>query len=168
MRAALRLVVAGLLVVAAVALAGLVYVKRTGLRGQPQPGPFETRVARAIRGLAIPSDIKARANPLAGSSDALGAGLQHFARYCAICHGNDGARRGDRARTLPEASRHASGQQQRLTDGELFYIIENGVRFTGMPAFGTGTPDQPGTSKRGSWCPSFAICRGSRPPKSKR
>ena len=25
---------------------------------------------------------------------------------------------------------------QKLSDGELFWIIENGVRFTGMPAFG--------------------------------
>jgi hypothetical protein len=29
---------------------------------------------------------------------------------------------------------------QQLTDGELFYVIEHGVRFTGMPAWGTGTP----------------------------
>jgi hypothetical protein len=28
---------------------------------------------------------------------------------------------------------------QQLTDGELFYIIERGVRFTGMPAWSTGT-----------------------------
>jgi hypothetical protein len=30
---------------------------------------------------------------------------------------------------------------QSLTDGELFYIIENGVRMTGMPAWGDGTPE---------------------------
>jgi mono/diheme cytochrome c family protein len=33
---------------------------------------------------------------------------------------------------------------QGLTDGEIFYIIVNGVRFTGMPAFGTGTEDAAG------------------------
>jgi hypothetical protein len=33
---------------------------------------------------------------------------------------------------------------QSLTDGEIFYIIENGIRFTGMPAFGTGKPDPAG------------------------
>ena len=52
---------------------------------------------------------------------------------------------------------------QDLTDGELFYIIENGVRFTGMPAFGTG---QPGSGRRRSRCGSSSIssatCRGSR------
>ncbi len=30
---------------------------------------------------------------------------------------------------------------QRLTDGELFWIIENGIRFTGMPGWGTRTPE---------------------------
>ncbi len=29
---------------------------------------------------------------------------------------------------------------QNLTDGEIFWVIENGVRFTGMPAFGKGGP----------------------------
>ena len=58
----------------AITLAGLVYVRSTGLRGQPESGPIETRVARAIRGLAIPSEIKARTNPLA-ASDALTPGL---------------------------------------------------------------------------------------------
>ena len=36
---------------------------------------------------------------------------------------------------------------QGLTDGELFYIIENGVKLTGMPAWGNGTPD----GERASW-----------------
>jgi hypothetical protein len=36
---------------------------------------------------------------------------------------------------------------QNLTDGELFYIIENGVKLTGMPAWGTGTDE----SARSSW-----------------
>jgi mono/diheme cytochrome c family protein len=32
---------------------------------------------------------------------------------------------------------------QELTDGELFYIIENGVRLTGMPAWGgAGKPEE--------------------------
>lgn len=35
---------------------------------------------------------------------------------------------------------------QNLTDGELYYIIENGVRFTGMPAWGTG-----GTEDHDTW-----------------
>src|SRR6476660_5320445 len=144
MRAAVRGVAAALLVAAVAALAGLVYVKRTGLRGQPEPGAIETRVARAIRGLAIPGDMKARTNPLAASTDALAPGLEHFARYCAICHGNDGAGAAIGRGLYPKPPDLRRDATQRLTDGEIFYIIENGVRFTGMPAFGTGKPDPAG------------------------
>jgi hypothetical protein len=38
-------------------------------------------------------------------------------------------------------------ETQQLTDGELFYIIENGVRLTGMPGWGDGSEE----SKRASW-----------------
>jgi len=31
---------------------------------------------------------------------------------------------------------------QSLSDGELFYIIHHGVRFTGMPDWGEGSPDE--------------------------
>jgi hypothetical protein len=32
-------------------------------------------------------------------------------------------------------------QTQNLSDGEIFWIVENGIRFTGMPAWSTGTKD---------------------------
>ena len=134
-----------LLAVVAVAV-GIAYVRATGLRGQPEPGPLETRVARAVRGFAVPAAAKSRSNPLAGSPDAIAEGLQHFARYCAMCHANDGSgQKSAIGRGLfPKPPDMRSDTTQQLTDGELFYIIENGVRFTGMPAFGTGTPSEAG------------------------
>ena len=135
-----------LLLVAVAALAGVLYVKNTGLRGQPEPGAFETRVARAVRGLAIPSDVKAKANPLGTSEDAFRKGMEHFARYCAMCHANDGSGRDTPfgKGLFPKPPDLRGEATQSLTDGEVFYIIENGVRFTGMPAFGTGSADPAG------------------------
>jgi len=124
----------------------LAYARVTGLRAQARPGDLETRVARAIRGVAIPAADKSRGNPLANSRDASNEGLQHFARYCALCHGNDGSGQktplGNGLFPKPPDLRAALTQE--LTDGELFYIIENGVRFTGMPAFGTGVRTEAG------------------------
>jgi mono/diheme cytochrome c family protein len=134
------------LIAVGAALFGAAYLKTTGLRGQPQPGEVETRVARALRGLAIPGDARTRTNPLTGSSGALAPGLEHFARYCALCHANDGSGTktplGSGLYPKPPDLRATATQQ--LSDGELFYIIENGVRFTGMPAFGTGQPSEAG------------------------
>lgn len=143
MRTGFRVLIAVASVGAAVALAGLVYVKTTGLRAQPVPGRLETRVARAIRALAVPRDIKALTSPLAPSVEALWAGLEHYARYCALCHGNDGSGQGTPLGDglFPKPPDLGAAATQGLTDGEIYYIIENGVRFTGMPAFGTGTAD---------------------------
>lgn len=142
----LRALVGPIVVMVAIALGGLVYVTSTGLRGQPSPGNLETRLARAVRGLAIPSESKARQNPLPASPEALTAGMEHFARYCAMCHANNGSGedtpigRG----LFPKPPDMRAATTQSLTDGELLYIIVNGVRFTGMPAFGTGNEDAAG------------------------
>jgi mono/diheme cytochrome c family protein len=146
MRLIVQISVGALLVVAVITVAGLVYVKESGLRGQPRPGTIETRVARAIRALAIPGDVRARTNPLVESEAARWLGLEHFARYCGLCHGNDGS--GEKSvigqGLFPKPPDMRATATQSLTDGELFYIIENGVRFTGMPAFGTGKSEPAG------------------------
>jgi mono/diheme cytochrome c family protein len=146
MRTVARIVLAAVLVVAAMMAAGAAYVVSTGLRAQPEPGVMETRVARMARALAIPRADKARSNPVGTSAEDLKAGLEHFARYCAMCHDNDGSGRSAAiGRGLfPKPPDMRVAETQRLTDGEIFYIIENGIRFTGMPAFGTGKPDPAG------------------------
>jgi mono/diheme cytochrome c family protein len=61
----------------------------------------------------------------------------HFADHCAICHANDGSCDTPLGRNLyPKPPDLRREQTQKLADGEIFWIIENGVRFTGMPAFG--------------------------------
>jgi len=139
-------VVSALLIALLGAVAGFAYLKTTGLRGQPAPGALETTVARAARGLAIPSEYKARSNPLANDESALGPGLEHFAKFCTMCHDNDGSgmKTAIGNGLYPKPPDLRAALTQNLTDGEIFYIIENGVRFTGMPAFGTGQPSPAG------------------------
>ncbi|RPH53279.1 MAG: cytochrome C [Acidobacteria bacterium] len=120
----------------------------TGLSARAQPGLIETRLARAVRGLAIPRDVKRMANPVPKSADVVAAGMSHFADHCASCHANDGSGKTEMGQGLfPKAPDMRQPATQQLTDGELFYIIENGVRFTGMPAWSTGAPD----GEQASW-----------------
>jgi mono/diheme cytochrome c family protein len=59
-----------------------------------------------------------------------------------LCHGNDGKGRTLIGQNLyPKTTDLSLPQTQQLGDGELFYIITNGIRLTGMPAWGTGTPE---------------------------
>jgi mono/diheme cytochrome c family protein len=101
-----------------------------------------------MRRLATPSAVRSMTNPVESTESVLREGLEHFADHCANCHGNNGSGETDIGRALyPRAPDMRSSTTQELTDGELFSIIENGVRLTGMPAWGTGTPD----GERASW-----------------
>jgi mono/diheme cytochrome c family protein len=70
----------------------------------------------------------------------LADGMAHYADHCASCHANNGSGDTEMGRGLfPKPPDMRLAATQDLTDGELFYIIEHGVRFTGMPGWSTGT-----------------------------
>jgi mono/diheme cytochrome c family protein len=120
--------------------AGFFYLRVTGLDARGQPYPWEARMARAARSLAISETQRARVNPVPRSEAAVVAGMEHFADHCASCHANDGSGNTEMGRNLwPKTPDMRAAPTQQLTDGELFSIIERGVRFTGMPAWSTGT-----------------------------
>jgi mono/diheme cytochrome c family protein len=133
---------------AIVLAAGVVaYVAVTGLSARPQPGTAEATTARAIRRLAVPRSVRTRQNPVPASAAATAEGRAHFADHCASCHGNDGSGDTEMGRGLFPRPPDLRTTSQELTDGELFYFIEEGVRFTGMPAWSTGTA----AGEKGSW-----------------
>ncbi|HEY2472927.1 MAG TPA: cytochrome c3 family protein [Terracidiphilus sp.] len=110
-------------------------LKWHGLRATSVPSGFETRTARAIRDFAIPSRERRRSNPHANDWTAVEQGRQDFLARCASCHGIDGLGRTPVGSSLyPRVPDLHSDLTQALTDGEIHYIIENGVALTGMPA----------------------------------
>ena len=124
------------------AAAGLAYVRVSGLTAREKPSAIETRVARGVRSFAISRRDRTRTNAVPQSEEAVRAGLEHFADHCAVCHGNDGGGATSFGRGMfPPSPDLRAEATQGMTDGELFYIIENGVRFTGMPAFAAGTAE---------------------------
>lgn len=130
-----------LIVLVAIALAaGLLAasILHNGLSARATPTALEAMMARNARHLAIPSSARAQKNPLAASEENLREARLHFADHCATCHNNDGS--GDTMigkGLYPKPPDLRLEETQKLSDGELFWIIENGVRFTGMPAFST-------------------------------
>ncbi len=138
---ALALVGAGAIFAGAWLLSG-------GISARSEPGRAESMVARRLRAFAIPRAAHDRESPVAPSRGVLRAGMAHFADHCAVCHGNDGSGETEMGRGLsPRAPDMRKNATQALSDGDVFYIIENGVRLTGMPAWGTGTPE----GEQASW-----------------
>lgn len=136
MRRGTLLILLGLLLIG-ITVAISASVLHDGLSAKATPTRLEAFVARNARHLAIPINARLAQNPVLDSTEIQGQARRHFADHCAICHGNEGS--GD---TLignglyPKPPDLRKPATQELSDGELFWIIENGVRFTGMPAFG--------------------------------
>jgi mono/diheme cytochrome c family protein len=85
----------------------------------------------------MPRSARDGKNPFASSPELLQESARHFADHCASCHSNDGSGATEMGRSFfPRVPDMRSDATQRLSDGELYYIIHNGVRWTGMPAWG--------------------------------
>lgn len=140
---ALLKVVGSAILIALVFVAGfLLWARSHGFSARAQPTAMEEAVARRIRSFAMPNAARGRRNPVAATPVVIREGLKHYADHCAVCHANDGSGNTDMGKGLyPRAPDMRLSPTQELTDGEIFFIIENGIRFTGMPGWATGMPE---------------------------
>lgn len=132
------------LLITAILAGAIVFVRmiRHGFSARDRPSAAEAFLAHRMRHWAVPARARGLKNPLADSAEAVGAGRAHFADHCALCHGNDGRGQTEIGQNLyPKAPNMQGTETQSLSDGEIFYIIKNGVRLTGMPAWGHDTAD---------------------------
>ncbi|WP_342349401.1 cytochrome c [uncultured Nitrospira sp.] len=107
------------------------------------PPEWEVKAARFIRHLATPSHFLKMTNPILSSSEALADARHHFADHCATCHANDGSGKTHMGPNFyPPVPDLRDPAIQAMADGELFYVIHYGIRFTGMPAWGKGLPEE--------------------------
>ncbi len=124
---------------AGIAVAVGASILHDGLSSRATPSKLEAAIARNAHRLAMPSHARSAQNPVLASEEGLRDERLHFADHCAVCHGNDGGGQTMMGNGLyPKPPDLRLPETQNLTDGELFWIIENGVRFTGMPAFSNG------------------------------
>jgi mono/diheme cytochrome c family protein len=133
-----------LAIIVAGAVAAVVGFNRIKLDALHEPGPAETFLATKIKKILIarssrqgippaPTDLKA----------SIKEGETVYGTDCSMCHGMDGRTPTDTGRWMyPRASDLTSPTVQQYSDRELFWIIKNGIRLTGMPAFGKVEPEE--------------------------
>ncbi|HLH36344.1 MAG TPA: cytochrome c [Alloacidobacterium sp.] len=118
-----------------------------GFSTREQPGVVESSLATAMRDAAISARYKTMKNPVAVTPEAIQEGMDHWADHCATCHANNGSGDTMYGRTMyPRPPDMRQNDTQRKSDGELYWTIKNGVRLSGMPAFGA-----PGDDDMDSW-----------------
>jgi predicted CXXCH cytochrome family protein len=132
--------------IAGLSILGLAFLVGRGFSATSTPSTFEVVVARAVRNFAIPWRERRAKNPVAGSPEALQKGREEFLKRCSACHGIDGSGKTEMGSNLyPRVPDLRGTASQTLSDGELHYIIENGVSLTGMPAWGNAQRESSGT-----------------------
>ncbi len=118
------------------AVAIAVFFAALGLSGckATQPGRTESKIATWTK-LHVTVGGKKDVNPVKATAGNIDDGKQLFNSYCMVCHGLDGQNTGvPFANTLaPRVPSLASPEVQAYTDGQLKWIIQNGLYPSGMP-----------------------------------
>lgn len=99
------------------------------------PNSVEGQVAQKAKEVTIGG--KEWINPTPDNAESQRRGSEHFRHHCQFCHGLDGQNTGVpfADRMSPAVADLASTPVQAYSDGQLKWIIENGIRFSGMPAW---------------------------------
>jgi mono/diheme cytochrome c family protein len=91
----------------------------------------------------MPSSTKNMKNPMVATPATQHEAMVHYADHFAVCHANNGKGQSMFGKGMYPKPPDLRGETQTMSDGEIFYDIENGIRMSGMPAFGgDGTVDE--------------------------
>lgn len=90
-----------------------------------------------------PASAKKLKNPLSATGQNIASGKTLFSKHCASCHGENGKARTQIAANMKVRPTDLTGAAMKgLTDGEIYWVVTNGITKSGMPAFKTKAKDQ--------------------------
>ena len=124
--------------------AGLFAFLHFPLGAVEEPGTFETRAAAWAKHVLVQRASRSGIPPApTDRQSSLVEGDKVYGVDCAACHGVDGHKPTDAGRWMyPRAADLTSKNVQSYSDRELFWIVKNGIRLSGMPAFAKVESDE--------------------------
>jgi mono/diheme cytochrome c family protein len=125
-------------------LGGLFAVSRMSISALPEPGKAESHLATKVKRLFVRRGSRQITPPATSNlQESITEGEILFGVDCAACHGLEGSSPTDAGRWMyPRAANLASYEVQQYSDAELFWVAKNGIRLSGMPAFGKVETDE--------------------------
>jgi len=141
MKRRMLIVVISPVLAAVIGIVGFIQIRLDALQ---EPGHLETVVATQAKHLLVRWNSREGIPPAPANLQAsIAEGDKVYATDCSMCHGSDGHTPTDNGRWMyPRASDLTSRAVQRYSDRELFWIVKNGIRLSGMPAFGKVESDE--------------------------
>ena len=139
-----RFVIAGIGGLVLVAVIAVVAASQFTLSALPEPGRTETFLATKAKRYLVHRSSREGIPPAPADRQAsIKEGERLFGTDCAACHGASGHNPTDAGRWMyPRAADLNSRDVQAYSDPEVFWIIKNGIRLSGMPAFGRVESDE--------------------------
>lgn len=125
-------------IIALAALTAVAWARTANISALPAPSRYETWFAGKAKDWYIG---RAARGPLPRAPvydpSAVAAGETLFGMGCANCHGKDGRNPTNIGKSMyPRVPDLGSADVQHMSDRELFWVIKNGIRLSGMPGFG--------------------------------
>lgn len=133
-----------LFTVAAVFLGGLVIAKRgyVNFRADQPPTTLERRLAMAAVDASIDRHAAELKNPIPPTEENIVAGARLFRDNCAGCHGTPSNAESQFGRSFSPPVPAFFKEAPDMPDHQNFYIIQHGIRWSGMPAWNGTLSDQ--------------------------
>jgi len=126
----------------ALVLVGGIMASQFSISALPEPGKTETVIATKAKHFLVRRASHGGV-PTAMTQESIEEGDKLFGTECSECHGNSGRKPTDAGRWMyPRAAGLGSVEAQMYSDQELFWIVKNGIRLSGMPAFGRVESDE--------------------------
>jgi mono/diheme cytochrome c family protein len=116
-------------------IGGIIGISMVGKEAIVEPSDWETFALNKLKNMKIPESA-ASATPVQKTDENLLAGGEHYNHHCAVCHDLEGDADSVFAKAFyPPAADLTSEYVQKYSDGQLKWIVENGIRLTGMPGW---------------------------------
>jgi mono/diheme cytochrome c family protein len=132
----MRYFIGGIVAIFIATAAWFLLLPRLNWGAAQKPGMIEQAMANDILGRWIKAHANSSANPFSPTQPNLKAASAQYGEHCAACHALDGSGRNRfEAEFYPPVAK-LTGDVQKLSDPEIYFIVANGIRNTAMPAFG--------------------------------
>ena len=123
----------GLIAVSMVLIVGAFLRENWG--ANQTPGAIESFIARFIRGLGAQRQAD-QPNPFSATPENLAEGRMVYEEHCVFCHGDNGVgQRPEQGIQFYPPVPSLADPNLNLTDGQMHFVVTNGIRYTAMPAF---------------------------------
>jgi mono/diheme cytochrome c family protein len=100
-----------------------------------KPGTLETRIANYTISRYVHRNANNQSNPFPETPENLKTAKAEFGEHCAICHGLDGSGVNRIEADFHPPAPKLTEQIQWWSDGQIYYVIANGIALSAMPGF---------------------------------